>query len=117
MKRRDYFIYIGGLAFFLLGLAAQHVNAQQSSNRIEQVIGFLRQACVTGQTVEINGDGKGNVDIRSFKPGISAQLNYKSSEDNGSVSINDATKRVEADQKIRECMQPHINKVISAIIG
>jgi hypothetical protein len=79
--------------------AAVPTRAQQGPpTRVEQAIEFIQRACATGSKVEVNGDARGNINITSFRPGGQAHMQFSRLDDRGSVSIEDAKKRVEADK-------------------
>lgn len=98
---------------FLMGLSP--VGAADDE-RIQQAVDVVKSLCITGEQVDIQADGKGNVTFRRLKPGVSGDFSLSFKKADGAVMLRDELRRI-GDADIRECTSKYIDRIIDAVLG
>lgn len=93
--------------------AAENLAVDES--RTKGAIDFLKTACAAGETVEVSTSGSAGLSF--IKKGATGEFSFKSEDARGIVNgLRDELQHQNL-QNIRSCMEPHINKILNAILG
>ncbi|SEH07922.1 hypothetical protein [Candidatus Venteria ishoeyi] len=87
---------------------------KKSSGNIDKAIEIIKIACVTGERLEINVSGDG--DVSFLKKGISGKISFTKEEINGVLKGTNQSLRSEENADIRTCMQQYVPKILDALL-
>lgn len=85
-----------------------------AEGQADVAINAVRTLCLAGTGYEMVVDGDASITI--FKKGINGKLSYSSRDLTGVVDVPENDKKLELNN-IRECTSPHIEKIVSFILG
>lgn len=101
---------------YILSMWTSPVFAEaQYSPNVEQALSILKTMCVTGgSSWNFEATGDGGLMLRKVGASASVKLNKKELE-----GFADAASKINAQQatEMRECMKPHINKIIGTVLS
>lgn len=103
-------ITLGALLIFSL-----EASSAQDSDKIDNAIEWMKEACVTGKKLDIEAKAAGEVSV--IKKGVGGSLSLSVREARGAVDILNDELKSEDNNDIRECMKPHIGTILKAILG
>lgn len=103
--------------FALILLFPQPAFAQNHEN-IDKAINLIKTLCIsTGKKLEIDAKGQAGITLRQLKDnGISGEVHISQQEFEGFSEALQALSEQQATQA-RECMKPHIGRLLDAILG
>jgi hypothetical protein len=103
------------LAFFVVvGVLLPHTVQSQDIERIKLAIDFIKQACLRGEDIEIIGKGDAGITIR--KKGLAGEVDFSYKDIPGFAKDAKEETRASQNDKIRECMDRRIDKIVDALI-
>lgn len=97
--------------FLFSGIA----NAEQTA--AEQAIAAVKELCLAGSQYDLKADAKGNLSFSKLLPGAFGNVSVNARSSPGAAAIFDDKVRRLADSDIRDCIKPHIPKIIDAILS
>ncbi|WP_103654441.1 hypothetical protein [Agarilytica rhodophyticola] len=104
------------LLIFLVAIFVSTGNAEEfDSGRIAGAIDFLKTACASGESIDVEASGGGGLSF--IKKGASGSFNFRSEEARGIVNGLRDELQHENLQNIRACMEPHIDKILNRLLG
>lgn len=112
-KRRQKMKPVISIVFTIAALVNSVYAQQDDITRFKLAVKFMQAACASGEKIQVEGKANGGISI--LKKGGSGSFEFSRTELNGMVSSVNESIRVEENRQIRECMQPHIAKIISMI--
>ena len=98
--------------WIMLATIAFSTQAYAESTGLDKAIAFVKDACLHGKKIDIKASGNGDI---SFSKGVNGEVVVSASEVGAMVSNTSQAVRKEENNKIRECMQPHIAIIINLI--
>ncbi|EKF9596318.1 hypothetical protein O1C65_003750 [Vibrio cholerae] len=101
----------------VLALPSFGVLAIENNEQIDKAVAFLEKACVTkGSSLDIQAEMNGTFMVKNIRQtGIDGSVVLTKTELEGFADAASALSASQAD-KMRECMQPHIDKILSVIL-
>jgi len=109
-------ISIFGTILFAYLVAGSSQSVAQDRTQANQAIKAVKELCLTGDQFDLKADGKGNLTFLKLVPGAKGSVSVNVRESAGAAAIFDERLRKEADQDIRNCIKPYIQKIINAIL-
>lgn len=91
-------------------------SAAQQATKADKAIEAVKQLCLTGTQYDLKTDAQGNLTLLKLTPGATGKVSVNVRSSSGAAAIFDEKVRKEADEDIRKCIQPHIQKIIDAIL-
>lgn len=101
----------------VLALLCLCSSAFAQNTKTDRAIKAVKELCLTGTQFDLKADAKGNLTLRKLLPGGEGSVSVNVRESSGAAAIFDEKIRQIADEDIRRCIQPHIEKIIDAILG
>jgi hypothetical protein len=92
-----------------------HSAYAERNPKVEQVLAVLSEACLSGTQLRVEYDAEGEVSFRSLKPGAEGSFVLDERNAKGATGILDEQLRLIADDKVRDCMKPHLDTIIGHI--
>ncbi|NOZ52236.1 MAG: hypothetical protein GXP08_03680, partial [Gammaproteobacteria bacterium] len=89
--------------------------SEDDTNKASAAVDFLKTACASGEHVEIQGEASGGLSF--IKKGVSGSFSFKSKDARGIVNGLRDELQHENLKSIRSCMEPHIDKILNALLG
>lgn len=100
----------------LLVVAAFGMPAYSSNDdKIQTAVDVVESLCLSGTEYGISADLDGNITIKNFKPEGSGSVTLNAREAKGATAFQ-SDLRIIADQKIRECTQTQIGRILDAVL-
>lgn len=100
------------LYFLFLFVSLNSIAA--TSEEVAKTTEILRSLCLAGSAYTIEADGDGSLKI--LKKSVNGSIKFSKKELNGVVDVSDEDRRDELDS-IRNCIKPHIKKIIEASLS
>jgi hypothetical protein len=114
MKPRANLTAIATMSFLVLCPAiAQPVDKE----RVDQALQLIKDICLVGKQYDLSIDAKGNIFLKNLKPGAEASANISARSSTGSPAISEERLRLVADAQVRDCMKPHLPRLLDALLG
>jgi hypothetical protein len=105
-------LVIASLVMLIIVAAPGHAADQA---KIDQLVNAITSLCLSGTQYTLKADVSGTISL--IKRGGQGGISVDTREARGAAAIFDEKLRIEADDAIRRCIEPHIQKVIDAING
>ena len=84
-------------------------------NNVKTAVNVVSELCLSGTEYGIDADLEGNITIKNFKPKGSGSVTLNVREAKGATAFQDDL-RIIADDKVRECTQNHIGRILDAVL-
>jgi hypothetical protein len=84
--------------------------------KADHAIKAVKELCLVGTQYDLKADASGNLTLVKLVPGGRGAVSVNVRESSGAAAIFDDKLRVSADKEIRECIKPHIGRIINAIL-
>lgn len=82
----------------------------------QALFGMIESACLSGQTFEVDASGNAGLVIEN-NYGVGGEFHYTEQEAKGAVAMVSEKLRAVQDDKIRECMQGNVQRILSAALN
>jgi hypothetical protein len=107
------------LAFSLFVLVAStDAYAAVDQATLDRLVDYAKQGCLSGSQFDFNADVNGNVTLKNLlKPGAEGKASVNVRNSAGATAIFEQQVRVVADQQVRDCMKPYIDRIFQFILG
>lgn len=106
---------IGKLFILVISIFIFNNAFAETENKIDTAVKVVEQLCLSGTEYGISADVDGNITIKSFNPKGSGSVTLNVREVSGATSFQNDL-RIIADDKVRECTQKHIGRILDAIL-
>lgn len=87
------------------------------NSKAQQAIAAVKELCLVGTQYDLKLDANGNLALLRLAPGAQGSVAVDVRHSAGAAAIFDDKVRRFADEDIRQCIEPHIARIISAILG
>jgi hypothetical protein len=101
--------------FIPIDVLLPHTVQSQDLERIKLAIDFIKQACLRGEDIEIVGKGDAGITLR--KKGVAGEVDFSYKDIPGFAKDAKEETRASQNDKIRECMDRRVDKIIDALLG
>jgi hypothetical protein len=101
------------LLIFLIVVPA--LTSAQSA-KVDRAIKAVKELCLVGTQYDLRADTKGNLTLTQGLPNGQGSVSVNVRESTGAAAVFDDKVRLAADADIRECIKPHIGKIVDAIL-
>jgi hypothetical protein len=106
------------LPLILIASVGQSASAAPADERrIDRAVAVVKELCLVGKQFDLSADASGNLTFRSLRPGGQGSVSVNVRESEGATAIFDQRLRVIADAETRACIEPHIPRIVDAILG
>ena len=99
----------------LMFITTQALGATQE--QIDQITTVIERLCLSGNNYQLKANVAGSVRFLKIAPGGKAGIDVDVKNSKGGVNYLNEQIRLEFDKQTRDCMQPHIDKLINIILG
>jgi hypothetical protein len=103
-------------SLFLVGLLIATFEAYAQETKVDRAIRAVKELCLAGTQFDLKVDAKGNLSFRKLAPGAEGSFSVNVRESAGAAAIIDDKIRQVADEDIRQCVKPHITRIVDAIL-
>jgi hypothetical protein len=103
------------IIFGIIGVICPSTARSQDIERIKLAIEFIKQTCLRGEDIEVIGKGDAGVILR--KKGVGGEINFSYKDIPGFARDAKEETRASQNDKIRDCMERRIDKVLDALLG
>jgi hypothetical protein len=93
------------------------VDIASTNPKAAAAISAVKQLCLAGTQFDLKADARGNLTLEKLQPGGTGSVSVNVRNSTGAAAIFDDKVRQIADEDIRRCIQPHISKIVDAILG
>ncbi|ESQ15031.1 MAG: hypothetical protein N838_14805 [Thiohalocapsa sp. PB-PSB1] len=101
---------------FVSFVACSSQSVAQETTKADKAIKAVKDLCLSGSQFDLKADGKGNLTFLKLVPGAKGSVSVNVRESAGAAALFDEKLRKEADEDIRNCIKPYIQKIINAIL-
>jgi hypothetical protein len=85
---------------------------------LDRLVEYAKAGCLSGNQFDLYADVNGNLTFKNLlKPGAEGKAAVNVRNSPGASAIFDQQLRLVADQQIRDCMKPYIDKIFKAMLG
>lgn len=88
----------------------------QGPTKADKAIKAVKELCLTGTQYDLKADAQGNLTLLKLAPGATGSVSVNVHTSSGAAAIFDDKLRKEADEDIRNCIKPYIQRIIDAIL-
>jgi hypothetical protein len=92
------------------------MSVAQGPTKADKAIEAVKQLCLTGTQYNLKTDAQGNLTLLKLAPGAAGSVSVNVRSSPGAAAIFDDKLRKEADEDIRACIKPYIQKIVDAIL-
>ena len=112
------FEVIAGMAAAIAMSATAQADTDISATnpRAAAAIAAVKQLCLAGTQFDLKADVSGNLTLLKLAPGANGAATVNVRNSTGAAAIFDDRVRQVADEDIRKCIMPQINRIIDAIL-
>lgn len=89
--------------------------AQDSSP--ERAVALIKEMCLSGTQYDLKVDANGTLLFSKVRPGADVAVSFTARRSEGAAAIFDEKIRQLADSEIRDCMKPHIGRIVDAVLA
>lgn len=99
------------IIFMIVGFSAQ-----ADESKVDKAVRVVKELCLTGKQFDFKADAKGNLTFSKLVPGAEGSVSVNVRNSIGAAAIIDDKIRQIADEDIRNCIKPYIQRIIDAIL-
>jgi hypothetical protein len=88
-----------------------------TQEQIDQITTLIERLCLSGSNYQLKANAGGRIQFFRLIPGAQGGIQVDVKNSTGGVNYLNEQIRLEFDKQTRDCMQPHINRLINLIVG
>jgi len=105
------------IAALLLLLLVAGTAFGATQEQIDQITTVIERLCLSGNNYQLKANVGGRIQFFRLMPGAQGGIQVDVKNSTGGVNYLNEQIRLEFDKQTRDCMQPHINRLIDVIVG
>lgn len=103
--------------FFIIAMISFSTDVMANESKADAAIAAVKKLCLVGSQFDLTVDANGNLSLVKLMPSAKGNASVNVRASNGAAAIFDDQVRRLADRDIRDCIKPHISKIIDAILN
>lgn len=97
-------------------LSVACIPAVAQETKADKAVRIVKELCLTGTQFDLKIDASGNLGFKKLTPSAAGSFSVNVRDSKGAAAIVDDKIRQIADEDIRNCIKPHITRIIDAVL-